>query len=198
MTLPEHSTERRLARLERELDDMATRKAARERGAAAVTPIRACLWICTLIEDMGATTAGQASASLIDIDETDTEQSVTVLDPLGMASWMASGDQAYCLEQLAQAGGRRFVGIDARPAQKKPKYRFRLSAALAQSDATGSADIISQYGYGVDHDDTETITVVNHPHSGTDDMFYGDSGDYGTASYDPDNDNWPIDIMECP
>lgn len=71
---------------------------------------------------------------------------------------------------------------------------FALTAALATTDATGSADITHATVVGYD---TQSITVTNH-NAATNDVFEGANGNSGTAYYDPANDAWYIIQMECP
>lgn len=80
----------------------------------------------------------------------------------------------------------------------KPWCRFTLDSALTTSDVYKDATIEEQWGYGFDHPSVD-INVYNFKiHTPSTYMFTGDSGDYGYASYDPQNDKWWINPMECP
>ena len=91
--------------------------------------------------------------------------------------------------------------VGAGVSQLRPKCHFTLDEELTISDESVEATIVTQYGQGSDHEST-AITVYNLPtHTGGVYEFYGDSGDYGIASYAADpNDltKWYIDIVECP
>ncbi len=62
----------------------------------------ATAWRFTLNEDMGATTAGQASADRLDLLGNDTGVDITVLDGLGIFSSMQNLDAGICLKQGGQ------------------------------------------------------------------------------------------------
>lgn len=74
---------------------------------------------------------------------------------------------------------------------------FTLGEELEDTDQTASATIEEQWGYGADHEST-SITVYNMEKSGGDYEFYGDSGDYGRATYSGSGTTWYIENMECP
>lgn len=75
-----------------------------------------------------------------------------------------------------------------------PICQFYLNAALATTDASKGATVTN---CNIDTYEGDTITVYNHPAS-SNYIFEGDSGDYGTAWYDQNNDKWWIVQMECP
>lgn len=75
-----------------------------------------------------------------------------------------------------------------------PICQFTLGATLATTDASKSATITN---CNIDSLEGDSITVYNHPAS-SNYIFEGDSGDYGTAWYDQNNDKWWIVQMECP
>jgi hypothetical protein len=76
--------------------------------------------------------------------------------------------------------------------------RFTLGAALATTDASKSATITNQYGYGRAHTST-SITVYNAlTHAAGVYEYVGDSGDAGKAFFDPVEGKWHIFDMECP
>ena len=75
-----------------------------------------------------------------------------------------------------------------------PICSFTLNAAMATTDASKGADIETCNLKSLVGD---TITVYNHAAS-SDYIFEGDSGDYGTAYYDQNNEKWYIIQMECP
>lgn len=82
--------------------------------------------------------------------------------------------------------------------QLKPLCRFRLDAALATADASKAAVITAQYGCGVAHSTTSTITVYNLQNGAASAyLFEGSSGDAGLAYWDSAR-NWRIVQMECP
>lgn len=99
----------------------------------------------------------------------------------------------FVVQGVAKTGhyaiGKHIVGTVT------PICQFYLDAALATTDASKSAtvdrcNVASYVG--------DTITVYNHDESGGDYIFEGDSGDYGTAYYDQNNEKWYIIQMECP
>ena len=59
----------------------------------------ATLWRFTLNEDMGATTADEATADLLDLAGNDTTHDVTVYDRIGMFDSMLNTDAGFCIEQ---------------------------------------------------------------------------------------------------
>lgn len=84
------------------------------------------------------------------------------------------------------------------PVKMKDKCRFTLDSALATSDTYKDATIEEQWGYGFDHPSTDIDVYNLKTHTSGTFEFYGDAGDYGRASYDPQSDKWWIDILECP
>jgi len=80
----------------------------------------------------------------------------------------------------------------------KPFCRFTLNAALAVTDVSKAATIVTQYGDGLQHQST-SITVYNLlTHTAGSYVFEGDSGDAGIAAFDKASGNWYILQMECP
>jgi len=71
------------------------------------------LWLFTLNEDMGATTAGEAAADLIDLDESDTGTDVTVTDPWDIFTNLVSGAEGLCIQQVDTGGTEYYVVIQA-------------------------------------------------------------------------------------
>ena len=59
----------------------------------------ATLWRFTLNENMGATTANEATADLIDLGGNNTTSDVTVYDRLGIFSSMQNLDAGFCVKQ---------------------------------------------------------------------------------------------------
>mgnify|MGYP000504183545 CR=1 FL=1 len=57
------------------------------------------LYRFTLNENMGATTANQADADLLEMDGTDTNIDVDILDPVAIFSSLTSGDAGLCYKQ---------------------------------------------------------------------------------------------------
>lgn len=146
----------------------------------------------------GDTTPGSGTVSLYRMPRgattiTDLETEVTCFN---ISSGTVPGDTFVLVRQ--DEYGRYWIVTVLESEQKKPFCRFTLDSDLAQSDHTQDATITYQWGYGVGHDIEETITVVNHEQTDTGDMLHGDTGDYGTAIYDPDYDMWHIIQMECP
>jgi len=88
------------------------------------------------------------------------------------------------------------IGVSS--VQKKPQCRFTLNSAMAKTDATKAATIVSQLGYGTSHAST-SITVSNPADETNGDYtYYGASGASGYAFYDEDTDTWWIYDMDCP
>ncbi len=84
-------------------------------------------------------------------------------------------------------------------AQMQPMCWFKFDNALDTSEASESATIQTQWGDGISHDVTQTITVMNLPtHTAGVYEFYADAGDWGTASYSGSGYLWYIVIPECP
>jgi len=191
---PDSSLRRRIADLEQKLDRLEAQLAKQSRPDKHVAPLHARLWRCTLNENMGATTAGQASADLLQLDGTDTALDVTVKDPLSGCETAGNGDALFCFEQLDMDGTRYFVVLCE--AQVKTFARFTLDEALATTDADCEATITAQYGPGDDHATTD-ITLYNIAAS-SDYIFEGDSGDAGLCLWDHKNAKWWIVQMECP
>jgi len=197
MTVPERSTDRRIARLERRLAELEDVQRRTELFAKRVEPIRGRLWLFTLTEDMGATTTDEASADLSSLDDTDTSQDITVVDPLSQSSDLLSGDSGQCIEQLDVDGTRYFVALSASTSRAKLFCRFTLDAALATSDASKAATIQTQWGYGTDHSTSITVNNLETSTASTY-VFEGDSGDAGIAIYSGSGSTWYIIQMECP
>ena len=81
--------------------------------------------------------------------------------------------------------------------QLKALCRFRLDAALATADASKAAVITNQFGVGIAHSTTSTITVYNLQNGAASAyLFEGSSGDAGYAEWDSAR-NWRIVQMEC-
>lgn len=59
----------------------------------------ATLWRFTLNEAMGATTANEATADLIDLAGTDTTENITVYDRLAIFSSLTDTTAGFCIEQ---------------------------------------------------------------------------------------------------
>lgn len=57
------------------------------------------LYRFTLNENMGATTANQADADLLEMDGTDTNLDVDILDPVAIFSSLTNGDAGICYKQ---------------------------------------------------------------------------------------------------
>lgn len=74
--------------------------------------VRQPVWRCTLKEAVGASTAGQASVDLIDLEGTDTGVDVDMLDPDGELDDLSASDPAWCME----AGGKFYALNAACPA----------------------------------------------------------------------------------
>lgn len=90
------------------------------------------------------------------------------------------------------------IGVSAAAVQKKPQCRFTLNSAMAKTDATKAATIVSQRGFGTSHAST-SITVSNPADETNGDYtYYGASGASGYAFYDEDTDTWWIYDMDCP
>jgi hypothetical protein len=85
------------------------------------------------------------------------------------------------------------------PWQRKPLVRFTLSAALATSDASKTATITNQYGFGCDGSTSAAAITVHNLLTSTAStyVFEGDSGDAGLAMWDSGT-NYRIIQMECP
>jgi len=90
------------------------------------------------------------------------------------------------------------IGVSAAAVQKKAFCRFTLDAALANTDATEDATIVSQKGYGTSH--ASTAITVNNPADETngDYTYSGASGASGGAFYDEGEDEWWIFDLDCP
>jgi len=76
--------------------------------------------------------------------------------------------------------------------------RFTLDSALTTAQATKSATITNQYGYGIDHAST-SITVQNFL-TATAGVYeyHGASGAAGKAFYDRVEKKWHIFDLQCP
>lgn len=85
------------------------------------------------------------------------------------------------------------------PWQRKLLVRFTLSAALATSDASKSATIASQYGFGCDGTTSSGGITVHNLLTATAAtyVFSGASGAAGLAMWDS-GQNYRIIQMECP
>lgn len=82
---------------------------------------------------------------------------------------------------------------------KKAFCWFTLDGDLGTDEESESATIETQWGSGTDHDEAETITVMNLPTHATGVYeFYGDAGDWGVASYSGTGVVWHIITIECP
>lgn len=92
--------------------------------------------------------------------------------------------------------GRLFV---IQPTTYKSLVRFTLSSALATSDASKTATITNQYGFGVDNTTASGGITVHNLLTSTGGVyvFEGDSGDAGLAMWDQGT-NYRIIQMECP
>lgn len=76
--------------------------------------------------------------------------------------------------------------------------RFTLDSDLSHSDTYQDATIEAQWGYGFDHPSTSIDVYNMKTHTPSYFVYEGDSGDYGYAQYDPQNDKWWINPTECP
>lgn len=105
MTVPDHSTRRRIADLERQASRL-ERELERLRHAVhrQTQPIAGRLWRATLNEDMGATTSQRAAADLVALDGSDTSMDVTVDDLLNEHSSMVNTDECLVVEQYDMDG----------------------------------------------------------------------------------------------
>ena len=85
------------------------------------------------------------------------------------------------------------------PWQRKPLVRFTLSAALATSDASKTATITNQFGFGCDGTTSSGAITVHNLLTASSGVyvFDGDSGDAGLAMWDSGT-NYRILQMECP
>jgi hypothetical protein len=191
---PDILLRRRVDKLERLVGSMASQLFLLSRPAKDVVPLSARLWRCTLNEDMGASTGGQAAADLVELDGTDTGLDVTVKDLLSNCETAKNTAGLFCFEQLDMDGTRYFVAL----AQNVVKTfcRFTLDEALATTDASCDATITAQYGPGDDHATTD-ITLYNVAAS-SNCIFEGASGAAGIALWDHKNAKWWIVQMECP
>lgn len=97
----------------------------------------------------------------------------------------------------ASGDGHWFI-IGAYPV--KPLVRFTLAAALATTDASKTATITHQFGFGVASTYTGAAAITVHnleTHTAGTYVFFGSSGDAGYAFLDVDDD-YRIIQMECP
>jgi len=79
----------------------------------------------------------------------------------------------------------------------KPVCKFTLTAALATTDASKSATIDEQLGYGRPHLDAN-ITVQNFATKTRGlHQYHGATGNKGKAYYNPSDKTWHIFDMEC-
>ena len=113
MTLPDPSLTRRVAELERRLREMELTLARNALDAKYVQPIAGRLWLFTLNEDMGESTAGEAAADLLGLDGTDMLKDVTVTDPHDIFSTLVDTGAGVCVEQLDVGGTRYYIVIQA-------------------------------------------------------------------------------------
>ena len=82
-------------------------------------------------------------------------------------------------------------------AGRKRLFRFVLDSALGTTDATGTGLVSTQYGTGVSHSTTGTVTLVNLLTSTGGYLFEGTSGAAGLAYYGSSTGS-PIIQLECP
>lgn len=109
--IPYENSERRIRDLENRCSEIESLvRNLESRAFMAGMPIFARLWLCSLNEDVGATTAGQAAADLLGLDGTDTGKDVTLTVHSRFAD-MVSGDEGQCIEQLDIYGARHYTLI---------------------------------------------------------------------------------------
>jgi hypothetical protein len=191
---PDISTQRRIAALERKIDQLERLLLKQSRPEKHTTPLYARLWRATLNANMSS---GTAAADLLELDGTDTLLDITVSDPINLVEMLESGDPCYCIEQLDMDGTRKFIAIGNPAVNVKTFARFTLDAALAKTDASVQADITAQYGPGKDHASITNITIYNVA-AASNYIFEGASGAAGIIFWDHDNAKWWIIQMECP
>lgn len=104
--IPDANIQKRITYLERRIDELEFALTTFRNKERVTTPLSSRLWLCTLNEAIGDTTAGEAAADLLKLDGSDTELDVTVTD-LVLKSQV---DEAMlCLEQLDLSGKRYFA-----------------------------------------------------------------------------------------
>ncbi len=112
MTINDVSMERRLAYLERRVQELELTLARTQLEPKRVQPLNGRLWQFTLNEDFGDTSADYADADLLDLDGTDTLIDVDVYDGrTQFATYIGTGDGGWCVEQMALDGTRYYVVI---------------------------------------------------------------------------------------
>ena len=105
-------------------------------------------------------------------------------------------DQYAVCERDFQSGNWILTPDSAQDPNKR-LCRFLLDATLTTSDATVLGVITNQYGSGIAHSTTSTITLGNLLTSGTSVyLFAGSSGAAGLAAWDSAT-TWRILQMEC-
>ena len=144
----------------------------------------------TLNEDMGETTANEAAADLLELDGTDTDDDVDILDPAGV--WANAVDTAA---GLALRVGEDYYAVACQLV--KPLCAFTLDAALATTEASKAATITAQYGPGMANATAITVHNQRVKAGASTYIFEGASGAYGLAEWDSGT-NYRIINLECP
>jgi len=136
--LPERSLERRLLRMERRIAELEQANLQAEAMLRRVEPIAGRLWLCTLNEDMGETTSGEAAADLLSLDTTDTAKDITVVDPHDLFGHLEDGAEGLCVEQLDTDGTRYFVLVYA-------QYARAMTELMLAEDHPGKGIVFKCY-----------------------------------------------------
>ena len=192
MTVPDRSLERRVAYLERRLQEMEMSLARQELLPAKVTPLAGRLWRFTLNADISS---GTASADLLELGGDDTNLDVTVTDANGRYAGLKNTCAGLCVEQLDLNGTRKFIIIDV---PLKQFCRFTAGGDFDTSDSSVSGTIVTQFGQGQDHPSTSATFNNLETSTGLTYVFEGDEDDAGLALYSGSGTTWYIVQMECP
>jgi hypothetical protein len=198
MSVPDKSLTRRVAYLERRINELELNLVRQTDIHRTVTPLSSRLWRFELLEDFDA--QHFAAANLLTVHGDDTGKNVEIYDPEGFFedAGVGNGDAGYCLEQICICGDTLWVAIQPRgTTQKKPFCTFKANGSFTTTSASVAGTIQTQFGEGQDHAST-SATFYNLDESGGDYVFEGDTNDWGIALYSGTSTYWYIVQMECP